>query len=31
MIDEIKYMEKKAILILPAHCMSLMDAINIEP
>jgi hypothetical protein len=30
MIDEIKYMEKKAILMLLAHCTSHMDAVNIE-
>jgi hypothetical protein len=31
MKHEIKYMENKAVLILPAHCMSHMDAVNIEP
>jgi hypothetical protein len=30
MKDEIKYMEKKAVLILLAHCISHMDALNTE-
>jgi hypothetical protein len=30
MIDEIKYMEKKAVLILLAHCISQLDGLNIE-
>jgi hypothetical protein len=30
MIDEIKYMEKNVVLILLAHCISHMDAPNIE-
>jgi hypothetical protein len=30
MIAEIKYMEKKAVLILLGHCISHMGALNIE-
>jgi hypothetical protein len=30
MVDEIKYMEKKSVLILLAVCTSHMDALNIE-